>query len=170
MDKYLNKEAVELKLREIKAKYIDCLDFLTWFDSLVSTIEIESDNVDVFAKLLSDQESRKGSIEKIYADLPLKYEYFANMIGQEVTQEEIDGIRVQLIDATVIDNKIAELELKYVECLGFNFSYDKIVSYNDPKKDGENIKNLESQKKKNDIAFTDIQKKLDLFYKLKSSI
>lgn len=170
MDKYLNTEAVELKLREIKAKYIDCLDFLTGYDSLIATLEVEADNVDTFAQLLPQQESRKGSIEKIYADLPLKFEYFASLIGQEVTQEEVDGIRVELIDATVIDNKIAELELKYVECLGFNFSYDKIVSYNDPKKDGENIKNLESQKKKNDIAFSDIQKKLDLFYKLKSSI
>ena len=170
MDKYLNVEAVELKLKEIKAKYVDCLDFNAGWDAFVATLEVDAGSLENFEKLMDTQNNKKGQITKIFNDLPKKFDYFASLIGKEVDETVENDVRLVLLDKTVLENKIMELELKYVEALGFNFSYETILSYNDAEKDQTNIKSLQDSKKRNDIAVDDIKKKIDLYKSLISLI
>lgn len=84
-----------------------------------------------------------------------------------------DSTEVQIdpkyLDIRIIEDKILELSIKYVEACSWLKGYPEVVAKNDPEKDGKNLEELATQKKNVESNISLICQKIDFFNSLKDA-
>ena len=161
---------VERKLAEISFKYLETVDNLLSFNTLMKELEIRHG---MTKKGRESQLAKLDSLNTVFADLVPKYAHFASIAGKETGTETVkavtdDGTEIEvnlsILDRQMLENKIDNLRKVLVECEGFAFSYPTIVSHNGDK-DSANLVELAKENEANEATGKNVEDKIRLFTK-----
>lgn len=165
-------EAVEKKLKELSFKYLESLDNILSFNTLMKELTIQHG---MTQKGRESQMSKLKSLLVVFSDLAPKYDFFSEIAGNAVekleeTTETDDGetitVRLDILDRDMLSAKIANLKAILVECEAFAFSYPTIKAHNtDSETDTANIIRLDKENEANDVTAKNVQDKIVLFTK-----